>query len=565
MGERNPASRRGQGVGRAHISVLAKAVEDLASADTATDVAAVVRSAARRLTGADGIAIVLDEGDRVRYLDEDAIGPLWKGSAFPSNNCISGWAIRRRRRAIVEDIATDDRIPYELYRRTFVRSLVVTPVGRPKPFAAIGAYWAVRRRPQRAELDALDAIARATAVALENVRLRSALKEALVRAEAASRAKSTFLTNMSHELRTPLNGVVGAAELLAGGDLSSGQLELADVIRRSASDLERALGGILDFARMQSEDSGVERKAFNLADAVRGAAAPYELLCARKGLRLAIALGADQTLQVIGDKSGLTQVLDNLVGNAVKFTERGSIRISVAPGEQTDWWAIRVEDTGVGFDASECDRLFGVFEQGDATSTRRAGGAGLGLAICRRLAELMGGRLQAESRPGAGSAFTLLAPLPMARPSSETAAAAGGSETVDVELNRPLRVLVVDDHPANRRIVELILAQAGAEAHCAENGAEACRAFEEETFDLVLMDIQMPVMDGISATRQIRAMESRWARQRTPIVMLTANVLPECVEASAAAGADRHLPKPVQPAALFAAMHEVFEERRSAA
>lgn len=197
------------------LDTLMGAVEKLSGATDEAQVAAIVRGAARKLTGADGISVVLKKGDRVHYVDEDAVGPLWKGQDFPQEACISGWAIMNKQTVVIEDITGDPRIPLAAYQPTFVKSLAMAPVGLPEPIAAIGAYWATMRRPTDDEVSALETMARAASVALENVRLRRELSQALEEAQSSERAKSAFLANMSKEIRTPLNGLATMVELLA--------------------------------------------------------------------------------------------------------------------------------------------------------------------------------------------------------------------------------------------------------------------------------------------------------------------------------------------------------------
>ncbi len=527
----------------AGVLTLVAAVERLAGATSAEDVADIVRTAARSLSRADGIAVVLREGDRVRYVDEDAVGPLWKGCDFAIETCISGLAILGGERIVIPDVFEDPRVPHALYRPTFVRSCVMTPVGAGEPIAAIGAYWAEVRTPDEAELQSLDAIARATAVALENLRLRRSLAAALHKAEASSRAKSDFLTNMSHEIRTPLNGVLGAVELLKKTALKPGQARLVDMLQGSSRDLGGVLGDILDFARLQSDAAGLELSEFALADAVREAGRLFELRFAQKGLDFRVEI-AGLPGRVQGDRGAVKQVLANLLHNALKFTQTGRVVLSAGTDDEARVWFV-VADTGVGIAKAAQERIFAGFEQQDMSSTRAVGGAGLGLAISRRLVELMGGEITLESREGAGSIFTVVVPLPPAQPQAVAASAetAAGS-----------RVLVVDDHPTNRMVAAALLESIGMESIEAVDGQQACVAFEQSRFDAVLMDIQMPVMDGLTATRRIREIEHERGLKPTPIIMLSANALPEHVAASRAAGADRHLAKPVSPVLLFEAL-----------
>jgi signal transduction histidine kinase/ActR/RegA family two-component response regulator len=410
-------------------------------------------------------------------------------------------------------------------------------------------------------IDGLGRVIRMLARSLDITAQRLAaegLEAALIHAEAASRAKSDFLANMSHEIRTPLNGIVGGAAILARD--RRGRDEVLDMIRSSSAELERVLGDILDFARIQSDEITVVAEPFGLSEVLRDAASLLQRRFAAKGLALAVCIDAAAERRVIGDRAHIKQILSNLLSNALKFTEAGCVELSVGPAG-ANAWRIAVCDTGIGFDIADRARIFSGFEQGDGSSTRRFGGSGLGLAISGELVRAMGGRFDAESCLGQGSTFTLTLPLPDAPAEPDLPDAQPGDEA---EIERLPKVLVVDDHPANRRIVELVLSQVGAPTVPAENGAEAVVAFEREPFDLILMDIQMPVMDGLAATRAIRAIEAERRLARTPILMLSANVLPEHVAASRSAGADDHLAKPLQIDRFFAAIQSLSDRAANA-
>jgi signal transduction histidine kinase/ActR/RegA family two-component response regulator len=410
------------------------------------------------------------------------------------------------------------------------------------------------------------------------------LAQARDTAEAANRAKSEFLANISHELRTPLNGVLGIAEVLTHTPLDDRQKEMVETIRASGANLEALLTDIMDLARLESGNVDVVVEPFDLADALRTAAAPYQLQAKGKGLGFVIDLSPDVRSAVAGDAGRLRQILANLISNAVKFTDRGEVRIIVdrpAPGEA--WIRFVVKDTGVGFGAEAKARIFDHFQQADGSSTRRHGGTGLGLAICKQAAELLGGSLDCRSTPGEGSEFILILNLPPAaaapvdetpgwiqadpEPVEEAAVALEplmqNNATQD-EGGHVLRVLVVDDHPTNRRVVEMILDQVGAERVSVENGKEALEAYVRDHFDVVLMDIQMPVMDGLTATQKIRLVEKEEQRLPTPVIILSANAMPEHIEAGKAAGADRHLAKPISAAELLNVIAEVAGEARAA-
>ena len=369
-------------------------------------------------------------------------------------------------------------------------------------------------------------------------------------AETANRAKSEFLANMSHEIRTPLNGVVGVAAALGRTELTSAQKEMVGLIQTSSEALETILSDVLDFSRIESGRLELVVERFHLEGALRSAAALFEASARAKGLSFQVEVAHDIRGHFEGDAVRIRQVLFNLVSNAVKFTRAGGIEVTAAPvGRNDDLTrvAISVADTGIGFDETVKARLFERFEQGDGSITRQFGGSGLGLAISRALAEAMGGKLEARSRPGKGSRFTLT--LPLKRVAGKTAPAA--PETGDLATGPLRRVLLAEDHAVNRRVVELILATAGVDLVCVENGRQAVDAAASGVFDLILMDMQMPEMDGLSAIRAIRDHEHRMGAPRTCIWALSANALPEHLEASMAAGADGHLTKPVSAPALF--------------
>jgi len=373
-----------------------------------------------------------------------------------------------------------------------------------------------------------------------------ALTEALARAEAASRAKAEFLAKVSHELRTPLNGVMGLADGLSRTELSGEQHELVSGVLQSAGRLNRLVSDLLDYNSLGAGSLAINAAPFDLAALARETVEAYRPRAEAQKLALNLRLSDGVAGEVLGDAERVRQILANLLSNALKFTPEGGVQVAVAPvfEEGRTRWRIEVTDTGVGFDEADAERLFGRFEQGDTATVRQHGGVGLGLAICRQLAELMDGEITARGRPGEGATFTAILSLPPADAEESLADAP------------PLRVLLADDNSTNRKVVELMLDAIGAEVVSVENGREAVDALKAGGFDVVLMDLQMPVMDGLEAIRIIRGAEADSGAQRLPIIVLSANTSDDDLAASEAAGADAHLGKPIRAEALLSAMLE---------
>ena len=381
----------------------------------------------------------------------------------------------------------------------------------------------------------------------ERYETEASLVEARERAEQANRAKSIFLANMSHELRTPLNGILGVAEALATSASDSRQKEMVDLIATSARALEALLTDILDLARVEAGRLDIQSEPFDLGVMVRSVAALFAASAESKGLSFNLDLPDSAALTLSGDCMRLRQILNNLLSNAVKFTETGGVTLAVETDCSGGACRVRfsVHDTGIGFDDEVGARLFQPFEQSDSSITRRFGGTGLGLSICRSLVELMGGTIEARSAAGQGSTFSFEVTLAPATLESVEAA-----ET-PAWTGRPLRVLLAEDHPVNRRVVELILEPVGIEVCSVENGELAVAEAAAGSFDLVLMDMQMPVMDGLEAVRRIRGREDEAGLPQVPICMLTANALPHFQAQALEAGADGFLTKPISATALI--------------
>ncbi|WP_298128249.1 PAS domain S-box protein [Brevundimonas sp.] len=371
----------------------------------------------------------------------------------------------------------------------------------------------------------------------ETKRLETELIEARDRAEAGARAKSEFLANMSHELRTPLTSVIGFSGLLqASSDLGPTERRYADRIATASEALLAVINDILDYSKLEAEAVDLEPQPFDPRATLEDAAAIVETQCRTKGLDLIVEVADDLPARLMGDAGRVRQVALNFLSNAVKFTGRGSVTLKVgAPGGR---FRVEVSDTGVGMATDKIAQLFERFTQADASTTRVYGGTGLGLAISRRLIEMMGGEIGAEGRPGEGSTFWFEVPLAVADPEANPA------DTATDDLPPQLRVLLADDAAANRELVTAILGRMGLALDTVENGAEAVEAARRGGYDLILMDVHMPVMDGLSATRAIRSLEGVVAA--VPIVALTANIQPEQVARCREAGMDAHVGKPIQ-------------------
>jgi signal transduction histidine kinase/ActR/RegA family two-component response regulator len=376
--------------------------------------------------------------------------------------------------------------------------------------------------------------------------------EALEKAERASEAKSAFLATMSHEIRTPLNGVLGMAQAMAAEPLPDAQRRRLDVIHQSGGVLLTLLNDVLDIAKVEAGKLELEDGVLDLGEMASQAQDVFAALAANKDITLSVAVDPAVHPRWRADPTRVRQILYNLLSNAVKFTDRGAVRayIDLDPAGQV---RLRVRDTGAGMSATQVAGLFERFVQGDASTTRRFGGTGLGLAVSRELARLMGGDLTAESRLGEGSTFTAVLPLTRSEARPDDVAPA---EAVQIG---QLRILVAEDNETNRLVISTLLGQLGMQVHLAANGAEAVEAWAAGAWDLVLLDIQMPVMDGLEAVRTIRRREAAAGRPPTPVVALTANAMNHHLAEYAAAGFDAVAAKPVQLEALVAAMDGALE------
>ncbi len=392
-------------------------------------------------------------------------------------------------------------------------------------------------------------------------RLAARLQEARRDAEAASHTKSAFLANMSHELRTPFQGVLGMIALAEDGPLNDQQAEQLRTARESARHLLALLNDVLDLSTLENGQLKLSPTPTALHTLIADVEALMDGPARTKGIELRVRRDGDVPAHVLADPVRLKQILFNLVGNAIKFTDTGSVLLETHVEDDLAWQAalcFTVTDTGVGMDAATVGKLFQRFTQGDDSSSRRFGGTGLGLEISRNLARTMGGDIDVTSTPGHGSSFRLRLPLVRCAPAAEDE---GDLATDPAALDTPpLRVLVAEDHPVNRQFLQSLLTRLGHDVTLRENGKLALDTAAQADFDVVLMDLHMPLMDGLTATRAIRALPA--PRGGVPIVALTADAFAETRQRASVAGINDFLAKPVQPTDLQRALARLFGRPR---
>jgi len=532
---------------------LLETVTALASARTLDDVTRIVRSSARELTQADGVSFVLKEDGNCFYADEDAIGPLWKGSRFPINTCISGWAMLNREIVVVPDIYQDARIPHGVYRPTFVKSLVMVPVREDDPIGAIGAYWAQPHEATLQEQRVLQALANAAALALRNIELDADLRrsvererEARERAERANELKDDFLATLSHELRTPLHVIQSWIWQLNRSEQPPALKKALEVIERNVSLQSRLVEDLLDVSRTSTGRLQLNTRLVDLTSACISVVEVLRLSARAKNIQLDVQ--QETSTFIWGDADRVQQILWNVLNNAIKFTPNDG-RIVVKISRSNRQACVIVADTGIGIEPEFLPFMFDRFRQADPGSTRRFGGMGLGLTIVKELVHLHGGTVKAASPGnGQGTTITLEFPVPAVLDQPGTwLRRRAGIEPPQARLDG-LSILIVDDEPEVLSTLEGILRHHGAEVLTAASVDEALKLLEQQQPAVLVSDLAMPGRDGLDLVRAVRALPT--PARKIPAAVLSAYLASEHASEAESAGFQLFIEKPVQPLEL---------------
>jgi signal transduction histidine kinase len=389
---------------------LIHVIQSLSHTRTLAEIVDIVRTAARELVGSDGASFILKDGPYCYYVDEDAIGPLWKGQRFPLEACVSGWAMLHREKVLIPDIYQDARVPIEAYRPTFVKSMAMFPIRAQSPIGAIGTYWATLHTPTTEEVVLIQALADITSVSIENVNLYGDLQNRIKELNASNQAKDTLLNIVSHELKTPLTAIHGWATLMKSGTLNEKDQSIAvGTIYQAAQDQLRIVNDLLDSSQIVLKRLHLDRKALNFVEVVKKSIALEKTKIEEKKIDLDFE-PAVPTLMVSGDEERLIQLTRNLISNAVKFSAKDGV-VSLRLKAAGPCAELTVTDFGVGISDQMLPHLFEHFQQEDPSNTRVHGGLGLGLAIAQFLAEAHDGKITAKSE-GKGRGATFIFTLP---------------------------------------------------------------------------------------------------------------------------------------------------------
>jgi signal transduction histidine kinase/CheY-like chemotaxis protein len=533
---------------------LVQTVLDLSRAHSVEDIAAVVRRGARALTGADGATFILKDGDQCHYLDEDAIEPLWKGRRFPAASCVSGWCMEHRQVAAIEDIYQDPRIPYDAYRPTFVKSLVIVPIRSSDPIGAIGNYWAKPHKATAEEIEVLQALADSASIAMENAYLHASMRRqvdertrelrlAREQADNANAMKSRFLAAASHNLRQPiqtLNALLAILRRTRKDDESDAYLE---AMTQAVHNMESMLGTLLDLHRLEAGAIEPQRQDTTLDGVLAHLRSEFTYVASAKSLSLEIpqAVPAVHT-----DPHLLQEILRNFISNAIKYTPTGSVRLEHR--EDGNAVIITVADTGPGIPPPYLKRIFEAFYRTpDAVIGDANDGLGLGLSIAEQLARILGHALEVDSRPGGGSRFSIV--VPRARVNVVAAEPAVAASPVQAGQPATARVLYVEDDPGVRESLRMLLRIEGYQVAVASSAGEALKLVSSTGFDpqIIISDLHLP---GGETGEEVVSGVRTLLGHPIPALLLTGET--RDIKAPAiSAVADRVLHKPIDANALL--------------
>lgn len=518
-------------------------IQRLSMARDMAAIAAIVRDAARDLTGADGATFILRDGAECYYAEENAIAPLWRGRRFPMSGCVSGWVMMHGQAAVIEDIYIDPRVPVEAYRPTFVKSMVVVPVRRESPIAAIGNYWATRRRPTSEELGILQALADSTSVAILNVEMDQQLRAQLktlesqqTRIEEQKAALEVFTRALAHDLREPTRAIAEFSRLLSRAEEMSLEQrgEYLKYVQDAAGQMSAIVDGVFTYLRLDAPAAAAPVRC-DLNDALETAKQALAGLIQERGATIV----SDRLPALAAAPADMVLLLRSLIDNAIRHND-APVRVSVEACAEPNAWRLCVRDDGAGLKPEEANRIFLPFRR----LARREHCVGLGLAIARKIVTQLGGKIWCESRPGQGAAFFISVPMNDLGAERKADADATPFRTGEDGEGPAASVLVVDDRGEDLELIRLMF-ETDASLDCrllfARGGDEALAIMKQQQVDLVLLDINMPGMDGFEVLEE---MSKRDTLAMTPVVMCTGSTYDKDRERAMSLGASEYMVKP---------------------
>ncbi len=499
---------------------------------------------AQKLTNSEGAVVEMVEGDQLNYFSACGTASGFVGTKISLDGSLSGLALSQDKILVCDDSENDSRVNREACRKIGVRSMILAPFKhKGKAFGVLKVISSHPHSFQASQVTGLEILSGFLASRIGQAWEFEEKQKLQEKAEAATRAKTEFLANMSHEIRTPLNGIIGITTLLSQENLTAVQQDYLRMIENSGQGLLTLINDILDFSKIEAKMLSFERSDFDLIKTLKNLDQMFKITAEKKGISFSIHYPEQQNLLVKGDEGRLRQVLINLIGNAVKFTMKGSVELRlVVASTLKGHFQLRFEvrDTGIGMSKSEIEHLFAPFTQADSSTTRRFGGTGLGLSISKQLVNLMKGEIFVESTPEVGSTFWFQIDLPNGEVTEKP------KIPTKIEAVTPgLRVLIVEDVAINQIIAKKLLEKLGCSVQLASTGYQALDLLNQNHFDLVFMDCQMPEMDGYETTRRIRNGEAV-KNPKIPIIAMTANAMSGDRETCLNAGMDDYTSKPIE-------------------